>query len=250
MITALPFDLSIGQGLYLAAALVVAAFVRGFTGFGFSAIFIIFAALIMNPLVLIPVVFACEIAMTAFQARGIRPHIDWGKVAMLLLGAAVAVVPAVYVMARMDEVQARLAISTLILMLSLVLLTGWQLKTVLGSKGFLSVGVLAGIANSAGVGGLPVAAFMSAQPIEAAVFRAVLIVFLTGIDLMTLPVLAMNGLVTDDTPIAIVWAFPFLGFGVWIGTMMYRRTSQQGFRKWVVLFLCLMSIMNIGRALI
>ena len=34
----LPFDLAPEQGIYLAAALVVAAFIRGLSGFGFSAI--------------------------------------------------------------------------------------------------------------------------------------------------------------------------------------------------------------------
>ena len=69
----LPFDLTAGQGAYLAAALFAAAYVRGYSGFGFSAIFIILAALTTNPLPLIPVIFSCEIAMTLFQARGIGP---------------------------------------------------------------------------------------------------------------------------------------------------------------------------------
>jgi uncharacterized membrane protein YfcA len=186
----LPFDLSLDQGAFLAAALFVAAFIRGYSGFGFSAIFIILSALTTNPLPLIPVVFSCEIAMTAFQARGIRPHIDWRRARNLLIGAAIATIPSIALMSRLDEQQARFAISLLILVLSLILLSGWQVRRPIGAKGHIGAGLFAGIANSAGVGGLPIAAFMTAQAIAPAVFRATMIVFLTGIDMMALPTMA------------------------------------------------------------
>lgn len=243
----LPFDLSSGQGLYLAAALFVAAMIRGFSGFGFSAIFIILAALTTNPLPLIPVVFSCEIAMTAFQARGIRPHVDWHRALALLGGAAVATVPAIAIMARLDEQAARLTISCLILGLSLVLLSGWQMARPVGRNGNLGVGALAGIANSAGVGGLPVAAFLTAQPVPPAVFRATMIVFLTGIDLMALPVMAANGLVGPQTLTGILLAFPVLGLGIWAGSRGFVAVSQVQFRRAVVLLLTLLALFNIAR---
>lgn len=224
----LPFDISSGQGLYLAAALFAAAVIRGFSGFGFSAIFIILAALTVNPLPLIPVVFSCEIAMTAFQARDIRPHIDWRRAMFLLVGAAIATVPAVSVMAQLGEQEARLAISSLVLVLSLILLSGWQLKNPVPGPGNTGIGAIAGIANSAGVGGLPVAAFLSAQPIEPAVFRATMIVFLTGIDLMALPVMGAHGLVGPDTVWGIALAFPVLGAGIWVGSRMFSGISRRG----------------------
>ncbi|UWQ80057.1 sulfite exporter TauE/SafE family protein [Leisingera sp. S132] len=243
----LPFDLSMGQGLYLAAALFAAAIIRGFSGFGFSAIFIILAALTTNPLPLIPVVFSCEIAMTAFQARDIRPHIDWRRAIALLAGAAVATVPAIAIMARLGEQEARLAISSLILVLSLVLLSGWQLERPVGRNGNLGVGAVAGIANSAGVGGLPVAAFLTAQPVPPAVFRATMIIFLTGIDLMALPVMALNGLVGPETLTGILLAFPFLGLGIWAGSHSFKAVSQSLFRRAVVLMLTALSLINIAR---
>ncbi len=243
----LPLDLSPGQGAYLAAALFAAALIRGFSGFGFSAIFIILAALTTNPLPLIPVVFSCEIAMTAFQARGIRPHIDWPRAIALLGGAAVATVPAIAIMARLGEQEARLAISSLILVLSLVLLSGWQLKRPVGRNGNAGVGAIAGIANSAGVGGLPVAAFLTAQPVPPAVFRATMIVFLTGIDLMALPVMAANGLVGPETLTGILLAFPILGLGIWAGSRGFQAVSQSLFRRAVVLMLTALSLINIAK---
>ncbi|MCD9148039.1 TSUP family transporter [Pseudophaeobacter flagellatus] len=241
----LPFDLTSGQGAYLAAALFAAAGIRGYSGFGFSAIFIILAALTTNPLPLIPVIFTCEITMTLFQARGIRAHVDWRRAGALLLGAVLTVIPAVALMARLDHLQARLAVSGLILVLSLILLSGWQFTRPIGMLGHTGVGMISGTANAAGVGGLPTAAFLSAQLIAPATFRATMIVFLTGIDLMALPAMSAHGLVTGETVFAALLAFPILGAGVWLGSQGFARADPARFRRKVVLLLAALAGLNI-----
>ncbi|MFU8824344.1 sulfite exporter TauE/SafE family protein [Yoonia sp.] len=246
----MPFDLGLGTAGLLALALLGAAFVRGYSGFGFSAIFIAFAALFTNPLPLIPVVFACEIMMTAFQARGIRGHIDWRRIAWLMLGAAIALPFSVTVMLSVGENTARLVISGIILAMALILLSGWTLQRRIGALGHGSVGIVSGMCNSAGIGGLPVAAFMSAQPMQAAAFRATMIVYLTALDLITLPLLWMGGLVTWDTAIAAVLAFPILGLGVWLGGRRFLAASPAAFRKSAVLLLLLLSTLGLIRAMV
>lgn len=244
----MPFDLGLGTTAALAIALLGAAYVRGYSGFGFSAIFIAFAALITNPLPLIPVVFACEMLMTVFQARGIRSQIDWRRVLWLLAGAAIALPFSVHVMLSLGESTVRLIISALILLLSLVLLSGWTLKRKSSPVGHGGVGILSGICNSAGIGGLPVAAFMSAQPIEVAVFRATMIVYLTGLDLITMPFLWAGGLVSWDTGIAAAMAFPILGIGVWLGGQQFLSASPKTFRQIAIFILLGLSILGLLRA--
>ncbi len=246
----LPFGLAPGIAAALAVALFCAAFVRGYSGFGFSAIFIAFSALITNPLPLIPAVFICEILMTAVQARGIRNRIDWTRVLALWAGAAVALPLAVWVLVRSSEAMARLTVSGLILALSLLLLSGWQLRRPLGRLGHVGAGIAAGLANGAGVGGLPVAALMAAQPIEPAVFRATLVAFLTGLDLMTLPWMAVGGLVRGETLLAALMALPLLAAGILLGGRRFLSASPQGFRRMAVLLLLVLSALGLGRAVL
>lgn len=246
----MPFDLGPGTAAALAIALLGAAYVRGYSGFGFSAIFIAFAALVTNPLPLIPVVFACEVLMTTFQARSIRGHVDWRRISWLLLGAAIALPFSVSVMLSVGEDTARITISTIILVMSLMLLTGWTLKTRIGPMGHGGVGMISGMCNSAGIGGLPVAAFMSAQPMEAAIFRATMIVYLTGLDLITLPLLWAGGLVTWDTAVAVAMAFPILGLGIWLGSRKFLSASPSTFRRFAVMLLLTLSVLGLLRVLI
>ena len=245
----MPFDLGPGTAAALAIALLGAAYVRGYSGFGFSAIFIAFAALVTNPLPLIPVVFTCEVLMTAFQARAIRGHVDWRRILWLVSGAAIALPFSVTVMLSVGEDTARIVISGLIFSLSLLLLSGWTLKRRIGALGHGGVGILSGMCNSAGIGGLPVAAFMSAQPIEAVIFRATMIVYLTALDMITLPLLWAGGLVTWDTAIAAAMAFPLLGLGVWLGGRQFLSTSPASFRRFAVILLLALSLLGLLRAL-
>ncbi len=246
----MPFDLGPGTTAALAIALLGAAFVRGYSGFGFSAIFIAFAALLTNPLPLIPVVFACEMLMTVFQARGIRGQVDWRRVIALLAGAAVVLPASVWFILSLGEGTVRLAVSLIVLVMSLVLLSGWTLQRTIRSPGHIGVGMVSGLCNSAGIGGLPVAAFMAAQPMKAARFRATMIVYLTGLDLITMPLLWAGGLVTWETALGVGLAFPLLGLGVWLGGRQFLAASPSTFRRFAVMLLLTLSVLGLLRTMI
>ena len=244
----MPFDLSLWTSAFLAIALLGAAYVRGYSGFGFSAIFIASSALVTNPLPLIPVVFACEMLMTVFQARGIRGHIDWRRVFALLGGAAIALPFSVSFILSVGTETARLAVSVIVLIMSLILLTGWTIKRRIAVPGHVGVGVVSGICNSAGVGGLPVAAFMTAQPMAAATFRATMIVYLTGLDFITMPFLWHGGLIGWETLQGLALAFPILGLGIWLGSRRFSATSPDGFRRFAIFLLLALALLGLIRA--
>ena len=244
------FDLGPATLAVLALALLGAAFVRGYSGFGFSAIFIGFASLLTNPIPLIPIVFACEIAMTLIQARDIRAHIDWRRALTMLAGAALVLPFSVWAILSVGTEAARLAVFAIILVMSLVLLSGWSLKREIRMKGNLSVGMVSGMFNAAGVGGLPVAAFMTAQPIAAPVFRATMIVYLTGLDLMTLPLMWAGGIVTWQTAIGALIAFPILAVGVSLGGRKFLSATPTTFRKFAVMLLLTLSVLGLVRSIL
>ena len=235
--------------LLLAVTLVVAAFIRGYSGFGFSAIFIAVAALVTNPVPLIPVVFLCEIAMTALQARGIQGHIDWPRALWLLGGAAVALPFAVFGLLALPTETIRLVLSLLIGLMALILLSGWRLKLPLPLPAHAGVGLIAGTANAAGVGGLPVVACLGAQPIPAPAFRATMIVFLTGIDLMTLPLMALGGNITAQTFLLAALAAPLLAIGILLGNRRFTAAPPAAFRRAATWLLLALSALGLARGL-
>ena len=81
----MPFELSLLGTAWMAAAIVVAAFIRGYSGFGYSAMVIAASSLVMNPLNMVAVVVILETAMSLQAARGIAQDVDWRRVWLLLL---------------------------------------------------------------------------------------------------------------------------------------------------------------------
>lgn len=244
----MPFGYGPGLLAALAVALFIAAFVRGYSGFGFSAVVIAFATLVTDPRPLIPVLFACEILLSALQARSIRGHVDWRRSGLLLIGAAVAVPVSVWALVQVSAEVARLALSGIVGGLSLVLLSGWQLRRPLGPAGHVAVGAVSGLANGAGVGGLPVAALLAAQPIPAALFRGTLVVYITGMDLMTLPMMGVAGLISGETLLAMALALPFLTAGILLGGRRFLHASPQEFRRLTVILLLVLAVLGLVRA--
>ena len=169
--------------VWMAVAVFVAAFVRGYSGFGYSAMVIAAASLVTNPLHFVAVVVILETAMSLQAAKGAGPDVDWRRVWFLMAGAAVGLPLGLWILTGVSEDTARALVSGYVLVMCVVLFIGWRLRDEVRGAGNAVAGLVSGIANAPGMGGLPVAAFFAAQPMQAAVFRATLIAYFPLLDL-------------------------------------------------------------------
>ncbi len=117
----LPFDIGFAGAVWLALAVLVAAFVRGYSGFGYSAMVIAAASLVTSPLNFVAVVVIAETAMTLQAWKGIGPEVDWRRVRWLLLGAVVGLPLGLWALTAIPENWARAVISGYVLAMCLVL---------------------------------------------------------------------------------------------------------------------------------
>lgn len=246
----MPYDLGPGALVWLAAACLVAGFVRGYSGFGFSALLIAAASLVTNPLNFVAVVVILEMVMSAQAAKGAGPDVDWRRVGWLLGGAAIGLPLGLWVLTGVGENAARAVISAYILLMCGVLYLGWRLRSeVRGAPNGLA-GVVSGLANAPGMGGLPVAAFFAAQPMPAAVFRATLIAYFPLLDLYSAPLYWLAGLVSWDTLWASLIALPLTLLGNWLGGRHFFGTDPQEFRRLAILLLAGLAMLGLGKALV
>lgn len=246
----LPFDLSPGAAAFMAVALFGAAWVRGYSGFGFAALVVTSAALVTNPLHFVPVVLIADIVMTAQQLPGIWRHVDKRRAVTLFLGALVGVPVGVWALSGMGIDLARAVISAFVLAMSLLLWRGWRFRGHVGDRGHVAVGVASGIANGAAVGGLPVAVFFAAQPIAAATFRATVIAYFTLLDLWSVPMMWAAGMIGRDTLVATALAMPILIVGIWLGSRHFHRSEPRDFRRFAILLLISLSVLGLVKSVI
>jgi hypothetical protein len=246
----MPFDLGLGAALWMAAAVFVAAFVRGYSGFGYSAMVIAASSVVTNPLNFVAVVVLLEFAMSLQAWRGAGPDVDWRRVGFLLAGAAVGLPLGLWALTAISEDAARAVISAYVLGMCAVLLAGWRLRAEVRGPSNLGVGLVSGLANAPGMGGLPVAAFFAAQPIPPAVFRATLIAYFPILDLYSAPLYWAHGLVSWDTLWAGLWALPLTVIGNWLGGRHFFGTDPQEFRRMAIFLLAGLAALGLGKALI
>ena len=246
----MPFDLGAGAAIWMALAVLVAGFVRGYSGFGFSALIIAASGLVTNPLHFVAVVVLLELVMSAQSWKGAGAAVDWRRVLLLLAGAAVGMPLGLWALTSISGDAARAVISVYVLVMCGVLLAGWRLGREVRGTGNLVAGLVSGVANAPGMGGLPVAAFFAAQPIPASVFRATLIAYFPLLDLYAAPLYWYHGLVSWDTGAAVAWLLPLTLLGNWLGGRHFFGTDPKEFRRMAILLLAGLAILGLGKALI
>lgn len=233
----LPFDLSYAAAAYMAAAVLLSAFVRGYSGFGFSALVISASALVTSPLHFVAVVVLCEALMSLQAWKGVGAHVDWRRVWFLMAGAAVGMPLGLWALTSISEDAARAVISGYVLAMSLVLLAGWQVGRELRGPVNLAAGLVSGLANAPGMGGLPVVAFFAAQTMPATVFRATLVAYFPLLDIYSAPLYFWSGLVSWDTFWASLLALPMVFLGNWLGSRHFLHTDPKDFRRFAIVLL-------------
>lgn len=246
----LPFDMGPGAAVFMAVAVLGAAFVRGYSGFGFSALVIAASGLVTNPLHFVAVVVICEAVMSLQAWRGVLPDVDWARVVPLLIGAAVGLPLGLWALTAISEDAARAVISGYVLVMCGVLMAGWRFRRSIGTGGNLVAGVVSGLANAPGMGGLPVAAFFAAQAIPSSVFRATLVAYFPLLDVYSAPLYWYSGLVTWDTLTASLLTLPMVFLGNWLGGRHFLNTDPQDFRKFAIGLLALLSTLGLLKAVL
>jgi uncharacterized protein len=245
----MPLGLSPALAAWLALALFAAAWVRGYSGFGSAAVFLAAASLVADPRPLIPAMFLSDLAMTAVLLRGVLGDVDWRRAGIILGGALAGILVSVRLLSQLAPEAARGAVSAVILVLAVPLLAGWRRARPLSAGGLVGTGLASGLANGAGVGGLPVAALMAAEPLAPAAFRATMIAYLTGLDLISLPVLGAAGYLSRQTLLIALCGLPILVAGIRLGSRRFSRAPPETFRRFAALLLLLLSALGLARAL-
>lgn len=246
----MPYDLGLLAVVWMGFATFVAGFVRGYSGFGFSAMLIAASSLVTNPLNFVAVVVILETVMSLQAAKRAGPDVDWKRVWWLLGGAAVGLPLGLWILTGVSEDTARAVVSGYVLLMCGVLLAGWRLsREVVGPPNGLA-GLVSGLANAPGMGGLPVAAFFAAQPMQASVFRATLIAYFPLLDLYSAPLYWYAGLVSWDTFWAAIWLLPITLLSNWLGGRHFFGTDPQDFRRFAIVLLAGLAFLGLGKALI
>lgn len=234
---------------YAVVAVFLAAVIRGYTGFGFSALVVTSLSLVLSPAQVVPTAFLLEVAASIHMLPLVWRLIDRATLGWLLLGAAFATPVGVRLLSTIPVTPLRVIVALLVLAATLAIASGWHASSSPGRPLKIGTGVVSGTANGiAAIGGLPVVIFLLSTGASAAVTRATLVAFLLVTDIYGALLAMGEGLFGADVLWRTVVFLVPLVLGVAVGHRGFQRGQPQSFRRFAIGLLVALSCMVMIRA--
>lgn len=236
--------------VFSAVSILVAGIARGYSGFGFSMIAIMLLALVLPPATIVPAILMLEIAASTWLLPQVWKEVHWQSLLWLSAGVVLTTPFGAYLLAITPPKLLTVGIATAVFVSAILLRRGFSLKVMPGRAWTFVVGMMTGLLNgAAALGGPPVILFYMSSPAGVGVSRASLIAYFFFTDVLALGANAVGGLVTKDTALfGAAMIVPLVG-GLIIGSLGYSRTSPDGFRKAVLIFLMVLSSASLVKAI-
>lgn len=238
------------------AVVFAAGVVRGFAGFGFSALCVAGLSLFLPPAHVVPPIFALEVLASLALLRGAVRDVDWRWLGWLVLGNALCIPLGVALLAFVSETPLRLLIGALLLLAAALLRSGWKLALVPTRGVRLFTGLVSGLVNGvAAIGGIAVAVLLSSTALAPAAMRATMILLFLFTDLYALawaavlPGDAGQDLLGPRTLQLALWLSPAMLAGIGFGQRAFAGVSPAAFRRQVLNLLMLIAALSVARAL-
>ena len=228
----------------------LAAIVRGYSGFGFSLLTVTSLSLVLPPAEIVPSIFLLEVAASIHLLPGIWKDIHWHSIGPLLAGCLIGTPFGVWFLAHVPAAPMQVALAVFVLVFTLLLWRGFALKTMPGLAASVATGSVSGLFNGAfSTGGPPVILFYFASPAGNIAGRASLVTYFLGTDMIALPLLAREGLLTYDAAVRALIFLPALVAGVWFGARSFKSADPQTFRSIVLLILALLAAASMAQGI-
>ncbi|WP_249675351.1 sulfite exporter TauE/SafE family protein [Pseudomonas abieticivorans] len=211
-----------------ALCVVVAAVVRGLTGFGFAAIAVVGLAMLGSLRDAVPVVLCLEVASSVMLLRSAIAEADYRLLRRVLLAAACGVPLGIGVLTGLNSDWLSLGVYLLVAALALLGLARVALPMGRGPLAAILVGGSSGALIAAfSIGGPLVVAWLSHCGLRARVLRATLIMFFFAVDLAALAGLALAQAIGPQAPRqALALLLPLL-LGLGLGQRLFLRIGPE-----------------------
>ena len=242
------FQLSLIEIYYVIFIVFIASIIRGFNGFGFSAICISGFSFILPAIEIVPMILALEVVISIFMIPYIWNNIDWKFVFKILLGIIIGSPIGLYLLKYLNPQTTHLSVCLIIIFFSILLMKGFSNQKINNDYGKFFTGFVSGTLNGlTTLGGMPVALFLLITSIQPAVIRGSLAALFFLTDIYAFLLSFFSGIVSMTTIYRVIPLIVILPLGVFIGNKFFIKSKEKTYRKVVFYFLIIVSVTGIIR---
>ena len=255
------FGISAPHVALTAVVVFAAGIVRGYTGFGFSALLVATLGLVQPLTLIVPLTMLLEIAASVFMMREVWKQIDWRWLTRMLVGIVIATPLGVAALRSAPPGVLKVVVSLAILLCCFAIWRNWKPPWSGGGMTQFVTGIVAGVANgAAAIGGLPIIAILLATGIGSATIRATVSAliflmdvlgigsFISGVSMLGIGLGVAQDLVFMSTVfLAVAMLVPML-IGVALGSRQFAGTSEAAFKQRTLVLLMVLALIGLVRA--
>jgi uncharacterized membrane protein YfcA len=224
--------------LICAAISFIAGMVRGFAGFGAAMIMTPVFSALFGPAVGVPLCLMLEIVVVLPLLPGVVRLVDWRRIGLLLVAAAIGVPLGNLVLTLSEPEPMRWAISAIVLGAVALLASGWRFAGKPRTTTTLTAGVSSGFLNGlSGMAGPPIAFYYLAGDETVTRVRANLTTYFVFVDLLAITAFASRGLVGWHTGVQALLLTPAVVLGGLLGSRLFPLASEGFYRRLALLLL-------------
>ncbi len=218
-----------------AGAILVAALLRGFTGFGFALASVPLATLMLPPRAVVPAILLIQAAIGLHDCVVEFRRADWRVVGGLVAGSLFGTPLGVLALAALPQPTVRLVLGVVVM---LAVIATWRPRRATDAhlprhrtRLSLLAGFASGVCNGvAAMAGPPaILYFMHFEP-RHTVMRSSLMVFFPIASAIALPMVFFSGLLGWPSVALAVGGLPLMMVGGWIGAIGFRRFGGSAYR--------------------
>lgn len=231
-------------------AMFIAAFIRGFTGFGSSLMWVPSLSLVLPPVAVVPITFLLEVLISLQLAPTIRKEADWPSLWRIWIGALVGVPIGLSLIASVPEDITRAAVALTVIVAAIILWRGTRLSGTFSTPATAGVGAAAGFLTGAvGIPGPPVFLYYLSTPLDIRVARASIMAYILGAGILGCVFAAMRGMLDGDAVVRALLLLPIVLVGTYLGSNAFGKADPERARRWALVVLIVMGATLLLRVL-
>ncbi len=219
-------------------AIFAGSVVQGCAGFAFSLVAAPFLLFFLPQQVVIPMLVLVSLGLNVMVLKDCWGSLDFRKVLPILAGGVLTLPVGIWILTALDPRSFRLFVGGFIVLVSLVMMSGWRKPLPYRLWALLPIGLVSGVLNgSLSMSGPPVVLFLSNQGVDKDEFRANLAAYFLSLNLFTIGLYLYRGVLTGQVMMVTGAYVPVLLLGTWIGIKGAKLLPERVFRKMTLLLI-------------
>ena len=224
----------------------LASFNQGLTGFGFALTSLPLLSLVISVKEAVPLAAICGFVVNIYLTYQLKAHINFSDIKLLLIGSVVGIPIGVFFLSRADEHLILKILAGIILFFVLLNTTHFIKPFNIANKWGIVFGFISGILGGAfNTNGPPVLIYFYLKDWDKYKQKASITGFFIVTSVLIVTSHAVSGFTTTRILLHSLYTLPFLFAGLLLGSSLFPKVSSKLYRKIILLFLTVMSLILI-----